>query len=476
MSARHAVVIGASITGLVAARVLSDRFDHVTIIDRDLLPASTNNRRGVPQGHHGHGLLASGFRALSRFFPGLKDDLVAAGATPGDVIGDVRWFQHGYYKAKFPSGFGGLLLSRPLLESTLRRAVSALPNVVILDRSHVVGLASDPTHEFVTGVLVQRSDGTSAIVHGSLVVDASGRASRSPQWLDELGYDMPEVDTVAVDLGYTTRTFKRRPHDLNGDIGAIIGPRPPHQKRVGFMLAMEDQRWMVTIGGWLGDHAPTDARGYLEFARSLTRPDIYEVISDAEPLSDAVTYKFPSNLRRRYERLRRFPGRYIVMGDAMCSFNPFYGQGMSVAALEGQVLAEMLDREGSSPPLWRPFFDAAAKIIETPWMIAAGSDFAFAGVTGRRSAGTSFVNWYMNYVHRVASSDREVCRTFFDVANLLKPAPTLFHPQVVARVIKGTLWASTPPQQMEPPARDGSNLRLSNHPVGPRRLMGSGSR
>jgi 2-polyprenyl-6-methoxyphenol hydroxylase-like FAD-dependent oxidoreductase len=463
MPQRHAVVIGASITGLVAARVLSSRFDQVTIIDRDSLPTSITSRRGVPQGQHGHGLLASGLTALKGFFPKLEDDLLAAGAIPGDVIGDVRWFQHGYYKAKFQSGFQGLLLSRPLLEGAIRRTVSTLSNVVILDRTHVVGLASDPAHETVTGALVQRTDGTSAIVHGSLVVDASGRASRSPVWLEELGYEMPGVQEVTVDLGYTTRTFRRRPQDLNGDVGAVIGPKPPHQKRVGFMLAMEGNRWMVSIGGWLGEHAPTDPQGYLDFAKSLTRPDIYEVIREAEPLTEAVTYRFPSNLRRCYERLSRFPGGFVVMGDAVCSFNPFYGQGMSVAALEGQALADTLDRSEVSQPLWRAFFRAATKIVETPWMIAAGSDFAFPGVSGQKAAGTDFVNWYMNRVHRVASSDRAVCRSFFDVANLLKPAPALFHPSFVARVVKALLWSAAPPQEMAPAAPSKERRHVERH-------------
>jgi 2-polyprenyl-6-methoxyphenol hydroxylase-like FAD-dependent oxidoreductase len=476
MAARHAVVVGASISGLVAARVLSSRFDHVTIIDRDSLPTAIENRRGVPQGHHGHGLLASGLGALATLFPGLEQELIDGGAIPGDVIGDVRWFQHGYYKAKFASDFRGLLLSRPLLEGTLRRLVRALPNVVVLDRAHVMGLATDPTRQFVTGVLVQRANGTAAIVHGALVVDASGRSSRSPQWLEELGYEVPATETVAVDLGYTTRTFKRRSHDLNGDVGAIVGPLPPLKKRVGFMLAMEQDRWMVTIGGWLGDHAPKDLRDYVEFARSLTRPDIYDVIKDAEPLTEAVTYSFASNLRRRFERLSRFPDGYLVMGDAMCSFNPFYGQGMSVAALEAQALEDVLDGNESVRGVWRPFFKVAAHIIETPWAIAAGSDFAFPGVQGRKRAGTDVINWYLARVHRVASSDRELCRTFFDVANLLKPATTLFHPRVVARVVKGMLWSSAPPQQMESLARIGSHRRKVEPSVSTRGLMGTRSR
>ena len=366
MPAKQVGIIGASIAGLIAARVLSDHFDHVTIFDRDTLPATCDNRKGVPQGCHGHGLLASGFGALKRLFPRLERQLLDAGAVPGDVIGDVRWFQHGYYKAKFHSGLGGILLSRPLLESAIREQVRRIPNVKIASNVHVTGLVTDPDRRRVTGLRLQQTGGVTATYPADLVVDAGGRASRSPDWLYELGYGRPKTEMVEIDLGYTTRTFRRRPEDLNGDVGAIIAPRPPKQMRVGFMLAMEDDRWMVTIGGWMGDHAPTDPDGYLNFARSLSRPDIYDVIKDAEPLTDAVTYAYPANLRRRYERLDRFPGHYLVMGDALCSFNPIYGQGMSVAALEGLALEECLARRPSLDDVWRPFIKAATRVIDTP--------------------------------------------------------------------------------------------------------------
>ena len=446
MSENQAIVIGASITGLVAARVLSDHFDEVTIFDRDTLPVSRSNRKGVPQGGHGHGLLASGFRALGQLFPRLEQRLVDAGAVPGDVIGDVRWFQHGHYKAKFHSQLGGILLSRPLLESTIRDEVRQLPNVTIVGDTHVLGLVSDEDRHRVIGLRVQQAGRPPVIHRAALVVDASGRASRSPEWLAELGYGRPKTEAVEINLGYTTRTYRRRPSDLNGDVGVIVAPTPPAQRRVGFMLAMEDHRWIVTIGGWLGDHAATDPAGYLAFARSLSTPDIYDVIKDAEPLTDAVHYAYPSNLRRRYERLDRFPGHYLVMGDALCSFNPIYGQGMSVAALEGLALRDCLERKPSLDQVWRPFIQKATSVIDTPWMIAAGSDFAFRGVTGPKPAGTDVVNWYLARVHRAASRDRVVCRSFFDVANLLAPATTLFRPGVVARVMKAALWPPPPPQ------------------------------
>ena len=377
----HAIVIGASISGLLAARVLSAHFDRVTVLDRDALPSTIDNRRAVPQGQHGHGLLASGLRGLTTLFPSLDRDLLEAGAVPGDIIGNLRWHQHGHYKAKFASGFEGLLLSRPLLEGTLRRRVQRLPNVRILDCSRVMGLLSD--HGDVHGVHLQQPGEASSALGADFVVDTGGRASRSPEWLASLGYRRPAVDEVHVGIGYTTRLYRRSPRDLDGDIGVILAPRPPRETRVGFMLAMEGNRWIVSLGGWLGNHAPTDPAGFLEFGRTLARPDIYDVIKHAEPLTQAVTYAFPSNLRRRYEALTRFPGNYLVMGDALCSFNPLYGQGMSVATLEALALRDALERVPSVRDVWRPFFKAAGKIIDGPWMIAAGSDFAFAGVTVR---------------------------------------------------------------------------------------------
>lgn len=447
MKGEHAVVVGASMAGLVAARVLSTRFEHVTIVDRDRLPEADENRAGVPQGRHGHGLLASGFRSLERLFPGLEQELVAAGAIPGDVIGNVRWFQHGYYKAKFPSGLGGILLSRALLEGTLRRRVRRQSNVSIMEGTYVSGLATDASRERVTGVRLDRS-GRETTLSADLVIDASGRSSRSPEWLTDLGYEAPDVDRVEIDLCYTTRTFRRRPRDLQGDMGAILAPTPPGQTRVGFMLAMEGDRWIVTIGGWRGDQAPTDPQGFLAFSRTLSRPDIYEVIKDAEPLTEAVPFKFRSNMRCRYENLARFPDQYLVMGDAICSFNPFYGQGMSVAALEGLALEQCLTGRPRDCQLWSLFFGIVARVVDTPWMIASGSDFAFDGVTGPKPQGTDLINWYLARVHRAAASDAMVCRAFFDVANLLEPATSLFQPAVVMRVASGSMRPSEPPSQV----------------------------
>jgi 2-polyprenyl-6-methoxyphenol hydroxylase-like FAD-dependent oxidoreductase len=443
----HAIVIGGSIAGLVAARVLSERFGRVTIVDRDALPVSATHRRGVPQGCHGHGLLASGLEGLTQLFPRLRQDLVDAGAVEGDVVGSVRWFQHGCYKARFDSGLGGVLLSRPLLECMVRRRVLALPNVEMTPNVHVLGLASSETRERVTGVRVQHHRPHVDVARSvdfttftaDLVVDATGRASRAPAWLEDLGYAKPVVEDVGVDLGYTTRTYVRLPDHLDGALGAIVTPTPPKETRGGFMLAMEQDRWIVSLCGWTGDHAPATPEGFLEYARSLPRQDIYDVVRRATPLSDPVSYAIAASTRRRYERLTRLPERFLAIGDSIAAFNPVYGQGMSVATLEALELAACLDEPEGLTWIGRRFFDRAARVVDTPWTMAVGADFAFHGVTGKQPAGNSVVNWYIDHVHDAASTDHEVCRAFFKVANLLASPGSLFSPRTMWRVMRARM-------------------------------------
>ena len=432
---KHAIVIGGSLAGLLAARVLSEHFEKVTVLERDHYPNAVEPRRGVPQGHHGHGLLASGFRALEDLFPGFKEALVQAGALPVDVIGDLRWYQFGGYKAQFNSGLGGVLMSRPLIEAVVRRQTLSLPEVEVIEGCSVKNLLSDVAKGRVTGVKLIK-EGNETILKADFFVDASGRGSRSPAWLEGLGYPKPQEERIGVDIGYTSRVYPRKPDDLKGDLGALINPTPPFEKRAGFLLALEEDRWLVSLSGWLGDHAPTDLEGYLAYARSLPRPEIYDLIKELKPLTDGVVHKLPSNLRRRYEKLRRFPAGYLVMGDAMCSFNPVYGQGMTVAALEAVALQNCLNQTKLDGLACR-FFKRAARLIDTPWTIAAGEDFRYPEVQGKRPLGTKFLHRYMRKVHLAARHDETVCQAFFDVANLLKPPTSLFKPSILLRVLQG---------------------------------------
>jgi 2-polyprenyl-6-methoxyphenol hydroxylase-like FAD-dependent oxidoreductase len=208
------------------------------------------------------------------------------------------------------------------------------------------------------------------------------------------------------------------------------------------MLAVERDRWMVTLGGCAGEDAPADADAHLAFARSLARPDIYDVIRDATPLTDVARIAFAESRRHRYDRLRRFPERYVVLGDASCSFNPIYGQGMSVAALEALELRACLAEPGGLHDLGRRMHRRSARIIDRAWTLAAGNDLAYPEVAGRRPLGSAGFDWYLRRLHAAASTDPVVCRAFFDVVNLLAPPAALVHPRIAARVARASLFRS----------------------------------
>jgi 2-polyprenyl-6-methoxyphenol hydroxylase-like FAD-dependent oxidoreductase len=428
---KHAIVIGGSMAGLLAARVLSDHFEWVTLLERDAFPPVGQQRRGVPQGVHTHGLLASGREVLEKLFPGLTAELVGSGAVPGDLVREGRWFHEGACLCRFPSGLEGLLLSRPFLEGAVRSRVLRISNLKVIEDCTVEGLLTDENKLRVTGVRTTKDSFTA-----DLVVDASGRGSHSPAWLEAIGYPRPEEEKVQIAVGYSTRLFRRRHDHLNGDLAAVIPPTP-EGKRGGVMLAQEGDRWTVTLIAYFGNYAPTELPGFIEFAKSLHAPYIFEVIKDAEPLCDGAQARFPASVRKRYEKIARFPKGYLVFGDAICSFNPIYGQGMSVAALETEELDRCL-AEGDDR-LAERFFRCAAKVVDMPWAIAVGADLRIPETIGPRNAGVNFINWYMTKLHKAAHRDQTVSLAFHRVGNLLAPPPSVMHPKVALRVLWGNL-------------------------------------
>ena len=194
---------------------------------------------------------------------------------------------------------------------------------------------------------------------------------------------------------------------------------------------------MVTLAGILGDHPPTDPDGFLDFARSLQFPDIYEAIRDAEPLDDPVAFRFPASVRHRYERLSRFPDGLLVVGDAVCSFNPIYGQGMSVAALEALTLRRHLERGTEPQP--RRWFRDLARVVDVPWEMAAGGDLVFPGVQGRRTAKIRLISTYLARLHAAAAHDANLATAFVRVAGLVAEPASLLHPGVASRVMRASL-------------------------------------
>lgn len=433
----HAIVLGGSIAGLVAARVLSTHFQRVTLVERDELTDQPMDRKGTPQGRHAHGLLAWGLTNLNYFFPGLRESLIADGAVPGDMSGDLRWYQHGTYKLQFESGFEGLFLSRPLVEQHIRRRVLALPNVTCLSGTSVDSLLTSTDRTAVTGVVVRPAhaqDEHATPLLGDLIVDATGRGSRTPDRLERLGYAPPPVSEVKVDIAYATRLYRRTSAGLRGAEAMLISPVAPRETRIGVMFPIEGDRWIVTLGGWHGDHAVTSDEGFRDFARGLPAGDISEVIERSEAISDVMVHKLPSSLRRHYERLRRFPEGFLVLGDAIASFNPVYGQGMTSATLQAVALDDVLMRQRQSGGLrgtWRHFFRRAARVVDIPWQITVGEDFRFAKTAGRRPPFVDAINAYVSCVQRASAVDRDVSRAFLYVMNLQKSPMSIFSPRIV---------------------------------------------
>lgn len=440
MPDRHcsAVVLGASMTGLLAVRALSSHFERITVVERDVLPEGEKVRKGVPQSAHAHGLLSSGYRVMDEYFPGLMDELEALGAPRGDVVGDFLWFQYGRWKLRHDSGLRGITVSRPCLETAIRRRVKLLPNVTFLEGAHGVKPTLDAAGGQVTGLVVRSRDShVQESLEADLVIDASGRGSQSPQWLEQWGFGRPEEISLKVRVGYATRTFERRPGDFFNSNGGIISGTPPASTRYGAVLATEGNRWMVTLVGTIGDYPPTNEEEWIAFAATLPVSAVHELVTSARPLTDIVSYRFPANQRRFYERMKRFPSRYLVMGDAVCSFNPIYGQGMSVAATEAKALDDSL--AAGLDGLSRRFYARARKIVDIPWAIATGEDLRFPQVEGRRPHGFRIVNRYLERVHAVASEDPVVCRRFFDVLNLLAPPSSLMAPRIAWQLLASSV-------------------------------------
>ena len=430
-------IIGGSMAGLLAARVLADHYAQVTILERDTLPETAGNRKGVPQGRHAHALLGRGRQIMEQFFPGLTETLIQQGAA----YGHGRFFSGGGYFARHPQAPAALYVSRACLETEVRRRVRVLPNIRIIHECDALGLVSSPDNRRIIGVqLIRRQAGSATeVLPAALVVDASGRGSRTPAWLETLGYAKPEVDLVEVGMGYASRFYERKPEHLNSDLLINIAPTPENRRACG-LLAQEGDRWIVTLAGYFGDHPPTDEAGYLAFSRKLPTLDVFELISQATPLTDPIPFKFPSNQRRRYENLADFPGGLLVIGDAICSFTPIYGQGMSVAALEALALQDCLAQ--GKHDLAQRFFQQTSKVIDIPWSITVGNDQRLSGA--KLPAATRFINWYLGKLQAAARHDQVLALAFLRVGNLFAAPASLLHPRIALRVLFVALqWLPT---------------------------------
>lgn len=434
----HAIVLGGSLGGLFTARVLADHFKRVTIIERDPVQDEPESRKGQPQTRHLHGVLEPTQRFIRNYLPGVEQNIIDGGAMVGDFGEFVRWYHFDGYKMQTNLNLRGMTLSRPFLEWHVRRCVTQIPHVTLMSETAALELMTNSDHSRITGVKVlhrANNEETAEVLNADLIVDVCGRGSITPKWLEQIGYQAPLEEEVTVRVGYATRVYRRTPDQLKGAEVLMIASTPPTGKRGAYMFPIEGDRWIVTAGGWSGDHPPADEAGFMEYIRSLPTTELYDILSKAEPLSDIVTYKFPASRRRRYDKLSRFPDGYLALGDAVASFNPIYGQGMSSAAMQAEVLDESL-KQSNLEGIWRSFFERTAKVIDLPWQLTVGEDFRFPETEGKRPMGTDLINRYVALVHRATHRDPVVYRQFLNVMHLIAPPTSLMHPQIIWRVMR----------------------------------------
>lgn len=446
----HAVVLGASMAGLSAARVLADFYDKVTVVERDVLPHGSANRRGVPQGRHGHALLGRGLAALGEFFPGFTDDLDAA-SVPAI---DYRDLSEGYLS------FGGHLLprsggyttlpaayipSRPLLEGLVRQRLQEIGNVSMLDGYDVISLVPSEDGHRVTGATIKAHDADLAhFLDADLVVDATGRSARTPAFLEALGYDRPREDCVKVRVTYASQLFRLPPGTLREKI-VLVSPVPGRTTGMA-LLGYENDTWMLTALGIAGVEPPRELSDIVDFVGAFAPPHVVEALRGGEPVGEVYRFRYPESRWRRYDKLRRFPEGLLVLGDAICSFNPTYGQGMTVAALQAQALGQCLTN--GTTQLARRFFRAAAEPIGVAWQLAAGGDLALPEVEGHRPMSMRLTNKYVERLQTVAESDLEVAEQFTRVIGFLDPPSRLMRPRMLLRATMHR-QRSTTPQEAE---------------------------
>jgi 2-polyprenyl-6-methoxyphenol hydroxylase-like FAD-dependent oxidoreductase len=428
--------VGAGISGLLSARVLSEGFDRVTLVERDALPDGADTRKGVPQTRHLHSLAARGSEILEELFPDFDAELADAGCPLLDQAADAVTALAPGRLPRFRSGITMRAASRALVERRIRARLEDDPNIDFLPGREVIGLVPGPWG--ISGVrTLTRADGSVEELFADLVVDASGASSRAPRWLGEIGYGSPKETVVDARLGYATRWY-RVPEDFAGDwTGVAVLPSWPETTRGGTLRRVEGDLWTAVLIGTGGDYPPTDPERFVSFAASLHSPAIHDAIKDAEPASPVYGYRRTANRLRHYERVR-LPKNFLVAGDAACVLNPSYGQGMTAAALSAMALRECLSG-GLTPNLSRRFQRRQRKAVAPCWTATTNSDAQWAA-GGLEDLGLARRMLYRisEEVMKLAVEREDVARTLLGVKNLIEPPAALLRPGILVPALART--------------------------------------
>lgn len=433
-SSNHAVIIGGSIAGLLAAKVLSEHYEQVTIVERDAIELQKSERKGVPQSPQPHILLAKGYRILKDFFPDIDLHLLDAGAVPVDWGQAFRYFSFGGWSATqaAESEVKSFSCTRPLLETVVRQQVEALKNVTRISPYRVEALIGDATA--VTGVQYTHRHNKSETrrLLADLVVDASGRSSNAPQWLVDLGQPAPGLDIIDAKLGYATRRYKI-PDGWNASWKVLlIGHEPPDNYQLGYLAQVENDTFIATLGGYEQQYPPLDDEGFLAFAQQLPAPDFYDAIAHATPVSPIKAYRSTANKLRRYDELAHMPNGFIALGDAVCALCPAYGQGLTTSGMGAIALRDWLASPNADS---LSFQKSLFKSIKPAWDVATKSDSGFISAKGRlpKSPIEKLMSRYMKRLITKSHTDSELNLMLAKISHMIDSPLKFFHPNVLIR-------------------------------------------
>jgi 2-polyprenyl-6-methoxyphenol hydroxylase-like FAD-dependent oxidoreductase len=429
----HAIVIGGGIGGLLVAVAVSRHFGRVTVLESDTQQMSPAIRKGVPQGGQAHILLTSGQKAMADLIPGLFDDLADARAVALDFGRDVCVNYGGDgYKIRYTSNIITHFQTRPLLEWHIRERVKRYANIRICHDSRAVGLSGSPQR--VTGTLVKSPNADVRCLDADLVIAACGRGHQVLRWLTSLGCEVPGEKTLDLRLGYATQLVESTPRSRPPWGGLFIIPRRPDQTRAGYVLPVENGRWQTMLAGYLGDYPPCDRSEYIEYARQLLVPDIYEFMKNSAPCSEIESHRFKSQRRLYFEDLPHPPDGFIVIGDSWASMDPLFGQGMSIVAKQAQLLSHLFSVNRFTP---RRYYQQGASIYRGPWMLSLAEDLRYP-LGDPVDWKFRLLHMYMDRIQILTRTSAPVYDMYLQVANLEKDPLLLFHPRILWKAM--TLW------------------------------------
>lgn len=428
MNFNKAVVIGGGIAGLLCARVLSDVSKEVTVFEKENLPADFSARKGVSQGFHNHTLLDSGRRILDEYFPGFSEELIKLGNKKVDQTAGLKWFHHGVWKYRKPTDLPMNIQSRWHLEGLVRKHIKKIDNIsiqkakikdVLIVNDRIDAVLTDDNKE----------------VKADIVMDCSGPASQLKKWLPQHGYACPPELRIKIDLKYSSFLYKRDP-DAKYDWEALaIYPEAPMGHRSGVVFpvidAVHGPCWLVTAVGRNGEFAGSSHEEFLEFMKNLDKPDIYECISSWELLEDKGHHTaFHENIRTYYDHLLRYPAGLLPCGDSFGRINPIFGQGMSIAAIESEILKKTLSEVNDLKTLSSLYLKRTGCFFDIPWFLVNCEDWRYPHIPGRRKA-VKLINWYTGRLHKLCSNDKQIVSDMYNVLHFNKKPLCLFKPSTV---------------------------------------------